>query len=179
MDKQKQIEEMEKENMSFIVIDNNTGKEADIGEIALKEDWAKGLIYCDMQGFALLEDGTLVLLDECGKYEYCPSGRFTVIHERAVVITREEYEELQVGKDFNYGYHNGETNMTAYYENIRLPEVRKETAEKFAERLKEQFIGVREYRYRDTGTAWGEPCIGGFINNKIDEICKEITEKGV
>ena len=60
MDKQKQIEEMR-----FKVIDNNTGKEADICEIALNEDWAKDLIYCDMQGFAILDDGNLVLLDEC------------------------------------------------------------------------------------------------------------------
>lgn len=52
----------------------------------------------------------------------------------------------------------------------------KEAVKKFAERLKKQFTGVRTYEYRDTGTAWGEPCIGGFINNKIDEICKEITE---
>ena len=57
------------------------------------------------------------------------------IPENVVVLTKEEYEELQVGKDFNYGYHNGESNMTSYYENIRLPEVRKETAEKIADWL--------------------------------------------
>lgn len=91
MDKQKQIEEMR-----FKVIDNNTGKEADICEIALKEDWAKDLIYCDMQGFAILDDGNLVLLDECGKYVYCPNGRFSVIPENAVVLTREEYEKLKL-----------------------------------------------------------------------------------
>lgn len=67
--------------MEFIVIDNNTGKEADTYEIALKEDWAKHLIYCDMEGFALLENGELVLLDECGDYAYCPEGRFTVYIE--------------------------------------------------------------------------------------------------
>ena len=85
-DKEKQIE--------FKVIDNNTGKEADIGEIALKEDWAKGLVYCDMEGFAILDDGNLVLLDECGKYEYCPSERFSVKFEDSVVLSREEYERL-------------------------------------------------------------------------------------
>lgn len=58
------------------------------------------------------------------------------IPEGAVVLTREEYDGLKISKDFDYGYHNGERNMTAYYENIRLPEVRKKTAEKFAERLK-------------------------------------------
>ena len=93
MDKQKQIEEMR-----FKVIDNNTGKEADICEIALKEDWAKDLIYCDMQGFAILDDGNLVLLDECGKYVYCPNGRFSVIPENAVVLTREEQQKYAAYK---------------------------------------------------------------------------------
>ena len=87
MNKEQQIE--------FKVIDNNTGKEADIGEIALKEDWAKGLMYCDMEGFAILDDGNLVLLDECGKYEYCPSERFSVKFEDSVVLSREEYEKLK------------------------------------------------------------------------------------
>ena len=81
-DKEKQIE--------FKVIDNNTGKEADIGKIALKEDWAKGLMYCDMQGFAILDDGNLVLLDECGKFEYCPSERFSIKFENSDVFSREE-----------------------------------------------------------------------------------------
>lgn len=67
--------------MEFIVIDNNTGKEADIYEIALKEEWAKRLMYCDMEGFAILENGELVLLDECGGFEYCPEGRFTAYIE--------------------------------------------------------------------------------------------------
>ena len=36
------------------------------------EPWAKGLMHCDMEVFALLADGTLVLLDECGAYRYPP-----------------------------------------------------------------------------------------------------------
>ena len=95
-DKEKQIE--------FKVIDNNTGKEADIGKIALKEDWAKGLMYCDMQGFAILDDGNLVLLDECGKFEYCPSERFSIKFEDSVVLLREEYEKL---KKFEYRVQSG------------------------------------------------------------------------
>ena len=63
---------------TFSVIDNKTGKEADPYEIALSEDWAKNLMYCDMEGFAILEDGTLILVDECGRHEYCPIGRFEV-----------------------------------------------------------------------------------------------------
>ena len=65
--------------MKFTVIDNKTGKYPDLEEIALNEEWAKGLIYCDMEGFALLEDGILILVDECGNFEYCPSDRFTVV----------------------------------------------------------------------------------------------------
>ena len=65
--------------MKFTVFDKLTGEEADIIEIALKEgDWAKSLIYCDMEGFAIEEDGTLLLLDECGNFAYCPEDRFEV-----------------------------------------------------------------------------------------------------
>ena len=71
-----------------------------------------------------------LMTDKCwGKDNNCKHYQ-PKLPEDSVVLSKEEYEELQVGKDFNYGYHNGENNMTAYYENIRLPEVRKETAEK-------------------------------------------------
>ena len=63
----------------FDVIDTKTGEYPDLWEIALKEDWANGLMYCDMEGFAIEEDGTLLLLDECGKYAYCPEGRFKIV----------------------------------------------------------------------------------------------------
>lgn len=63
----------------FDVIDTKTGKYPDLWEIALKEDWAGGLMYCDMEGFAIEEDGTLLLLDECGKHVYCPEGRFKIV----------------------------------------------------------------------------------------------------
>jgi hypothetical protein len=36
-------------------------------------------IYCDMEGFAILEDGTLILVDECGSFAYCPPDRFQVV----------------------------------------------------------------------------------------------------
>lgn len=62
----------------FTVIDTKTGKYPDIENIALKEDWAKDLIYCDIEGFAIQEDGTLILSDECGNYAYCPLGRFKI-----------------------------------------------------------------------------------------------------
>lgn len=67
--------------LPFIVIDKKTGKEADEYEIALHEDWAKHLMYCDMEGFAIEQDGTLVLIDECGQLAYCPSDRFEICTE--------------------------------------------------------------------------------------------------
>lgn len=66
--------------MTFRVIDKKTGKEADTYKIALKEDWAKSLIYCDMEGWFIGEDGYLMLADECGHYAYPPDrDRFQVI----------------------------------------------------------------------------------------------------
>jgi hypothetical protein len=64
--------------MTFRVIDLQTGQKPDGEQIALKEDWAKHLIYCDIEGFVVEEDGSLVLLDECGNFAYCPEGRFKV-----------------------------------------------------------------------------------------------------
>ena len=63
---------------TFTVIDTNTGKEADENEIALHEDWAKYLCCCDMNGWAIMEDGTLLLTDECGQYAYANRERFKV-----------------------------------------------------------------------------------------------------
>lgn len=65
--------------MAFTVIDTKTGQAPDMWEIALHEEWAQGLIYCDMEGFALADDDTLILMDECGNLRYCPPGRFVVI----------------------------------------------------------------------------------------------------
>ena len=65
----------------FCVFDKNKNKEADCYKIALKEDWAKCLCYCDMEGFAITQDGMLILLDECGRYTYCPDNRFKVVAE--------------------------------------------------------------------------------------------------
>ena len=67
--------------LPFYVFDKKTGKEADEYEIALHEDWAKHLMYCDMKGFAIEQDGTLILLDECGQFVYCSSDRFEVVPE--------------------------------------------------------------------------------------------------
>ncbi len=66
-------------NETFIVIDNKTGEEADTYNIALHEDWAKHLCYCDMEGWAIEDDGTLLLVDECGRFAYADRERFKVV----------------------------------------------------------------------------------------------------
>ena len=132
------MKDKEKQKFEFKVIDKKTGEEADTYKIALKEDWAKGLIYCDMEGFAILEDGNLVLLDECGKWEYCPSDRFEIIPEGSVVLSREEWARLR----------NLEINYNDTYEDYRkyeienkalkqeLKQVRKETAREIFNKIK-------------------------------------------
>ena len=76
----KDLQPAEPERKTFHVIDKTTGKEADPYEIALKEDWAKSLCYCDMEGFAILEDGTLILADECGRFEFIQENdRFEIV----------------------------------------------------------------------------------------------------
>ena len=79
--------------MTFKIIDKKTGKEADTYKIALKEDWAKNLIYCDMEGFAIEEDGTLVLMDECGNVAYCPADRFEIVFDSETATEYPFYQE--------------------------------------------------------------------------------------
>ena len=64
--------------LPFAVIDKKTGKVADVCNIALKEEWAKHLIYCDIDSFAIKEDGTLILIDDCNNIAYCPYDRFKI-----------------------------------------------------------------------------------------------------
>lgn len=67
-------------NFSFIVIDKQTRREVNIGEI-VKEDWASNLMRHDIESFAIMENGDFALLDECGNWAYCPSDRFAVVFE--------------------------------------------------------------------------------------------------
>ena len=69
------------DKITFHVIDTTTGKEPDIYNIALREEWAKELIYCDMDGFYFGEDGDLILADECGHFVFCDPSRFEVVWE--------------------------------------------------------------------------------------------------
>ena len=77
----------------FTIIDNKTGKYPDCEEIALKEDWAKHLCYCDVDAFAITEDGSLILLDDCGKCAFCPDGRFTVVNDDGWISVKDRLPE--------------------------------------------------------------------------------------
>ena len=68
--------------MKVRVIDPKTGEYPDVAKIALTEGWAKNLIYCDIDGFYVDEDGCLVLIDDCGTAAFCPEDRFAVIWEQ-------------------------------------------------------------------------------------------------
>ena len=65
-------------DLGFDIIDAKTGEYPDLEKIALTEEWAQGLVYCDMDGFAVREDGSLILLDECGNCVSCPAERFEI-----------------------------------------------------------------------------------------------------
>ena len=73
------VSERYDKSLEFTVIDKTTGEYPDLKQIALKEEWAQNLIYTDMEGFCINEDGNLLLMDECGNITYCPPGRFKVI----------------------------------------------------------------------------------------------------
>lgn len=62
----------------FTVTEKNKNRYPDLAKICRKEDWAHGLCYHDIEGFAIGEDGSLYLLDECGNYGCVPFGRFRV-----------------------------------------------------------------------------------------------------
>lgn len=64
----------------FDVFDTITGETADIEQIALKEEWAQDLVYCDMEGWMLDQDGNLSLHDECGGIAYPPDPERFVVH---------------------------------------------------------------------------------------------------
>ncbi len=65
--------------MKFNVIDTTTDDEPNYWELSTEKWVEEHLIWSDIEGFAIEEDGSLVLLDECGNYVYCPEDRFRVV----------------------------------------------------------------------------------------------------
>ena len=62
--------------VKFIVIDNRTGLVADVEKICA-EEWVQRLL-CDIEGWALTEEGGLILFDACGNLTHCPPNRFSL-----------------------------------------------------------------------------------------------------
>lgn len=70
--------------MTVKVIDKRTGEAPIFDHNHLfKEKWFKesGLIYCDIDGWYIGEDGELVLIDDCGNVGYPPVDRFEVVFD--------------------------------------------------------------------------------------------------
>ena len=64
--------------MHWEVVDRKTGKLANVEELA-GESWVREkLVWPDLEGFAIGEDGCIYLLDECGNWEYCDPTRFYI-----------------------------------------------------------------------------------------------------
>lgn len=103
-----------------------------------------------------LEDGSKIKDCALSVITFMQTKGFRKIPEGAVVLTGEEWR-----------------NLNKNYEilKLELKEVRKETAEKFAERLKDEVLNfcgtVEENGYFERGKM--------FFCDDIDEICKEIT----
>lgn len=65
-------------SIEFSVKYKESGLPVNIEEMA-EEEWAKNLIYCDMEGLFIGEDGQLILADECGNFGYVPrEGKYLV-----------------------------------------------------------------------------------------------------
>ena len=143
MDKQKQIEEIAKDlckNASPCTL-------VDWGDCERKADCGK---VC-MQAKTLYDLG------------------YRKIPENAVVLTREEYDDLIKGRANLVCSVEVDTKKVLKEIQEYIGQVRKETAEKFAERLKE-LLKEREYKTGCSAhmlwTDTAEKC--------IDEICKEL-----
>ena len=104
--------------------------------------------------------GSKILEPYCNSYINARTlyeAGYRKIPEGAVVLSREEWESLQIEKDFNYGYHEGEKNMESYYENFVLPKARKEMAREFASFVKSKLFDL-----------------GNIVNERdIDDMLKE------
>jgi hypothetical protein len=79
--------------MQFTVIDTQTGEYPELSKIARTEEWAKNLVYCDVDGFAISEDGCLMLMDDCGNCAWPPANRFIVKMEESDACVAETLNE--------------------------------------------------------------------------------------
>ena len=94
--------------MTFHVIDKRTGNEPifDHNHI-FKEKWFKesGLIWCDIDGWYISEDGQLVLIDDCGKCVWVDQERFEVVIDEPTVCDIEQIRDA-IEREADYQYAN-------------------------------------------------------------------------
>lgn len=77
--------------MSFQVLDKETMKEVNLDDFA-ELIRNSGLIEFDIEGFAIQEDGTLLLCDECGRFTYVPrEGKYIIRIKERLGIYDYEY----------------------------------------------------------------------------------------
>lgn len=63
--------------MTFTVIDKDTGREVS-AQVIRKIANNGGLMGMDIDQFAVTEDGSIILLDECGNFTCCVQGAFEI-----------------------------------------------------------------------------------------------------
>jgi len=71
----------------FRIIDNKINREPtyeDLIEIVQNEEWARDLVWTDIDGWAIDEYGSILLMDDCGNVRYAPRGRFSILWEKPV-----------------------------------------------------------------------------------------------
>ena len=73
----KALGRMKEHKNTFHVIDKTTGEE--VSSDVLEELSDKCLFSHDIDGFAVMENGTILLVDSCGLTAYCDSDRFEVV----------------------------------------------------------------------------------------------------
>lgn len=86
--------------MKFDIYDNETGRPVDtetIDEIAKTGN----LIRSDIDGFALTEDGRILLLDDCGNSTECDNERFFVRRTDYFHPDLEQFEKIMYGNIAN------------------------------------------------------------------------------
>ena len=94
--------------MNYRIIDNLTGK-APVHTIK-EEPWAHDLD--NAEGFAIDAKSRLLLCDKCGRFEYCPEGRFLV--EYSTVMNDHNGCEIYAGDVIRINY--GTPCITARFE---------------------------------------------------------------
>ena len=99
--------------MTFQIIDKKTGKEPTdrvITNIAKKQ----GLIAIRIDQFAIMEDGQIILLDDCGKAAYLDMNRFEVRWDNGWIPCSERLPEDE--QEILFSTKTGRTHSGKYHD---------------------------------------------------------------